>query len=140
MPNKAIPQTQKIRDLSKEKDELLNEAAGLYLAEGSKPKKDQRSSRDIAKDLEERHFKETGHRFKLWHQTIIERSRGRRSQVEYASDREILTPEEREVVLGYLTQSANQGFPLTHSRLKDVVDDILRAQLGAGYPGVGQKY
>ncbi|TFK17150.1 hypothetical protein FA15DRAFT_547809, partial [Coprinopsis marcescibilis] len=140
MPNKAIPQTQKIHDLGKEKDELFNEAAGLYLAEASKPKKDQQSSRNIAKDLEDRHFKETGHQFKLWHQTIIERSRGRRSQLEYASDHKILTPEEREVVLGYLTQSANQGFPLTHSRLKDVVDDILQARLGNEYPGVGQKY
>jgi hypothetical protein len=140
MPNKATPQTQKAGEFAKEKDDLLNKAAALYLGNNTKPKQQQRSSRDIAQELEGRHFTETGHRIELWLQTIIERAKGCRSQLEYASDREILTAEECDVVIKYLIRCANQGFPLTHARLKDIVDDILRARLGSGYPGVGQKY
>jgi hypothetical protein len=140
MPNKAIPESQKTHNVAKEKDDLHNEGVALYLAELTNPKKEWLASRGIAAMLEKRHFEETGHQVKLCHNTILEHSKGRRSQVEYASDQEILHAEERRVVIDYLIQCAEQGFPLTHVWLKEVVDDILRARLGEGFPGVGMNY
>ncbi|TFK16431.1 hypothetical protein FA15DRAFT_549743, partial [Coprinopsis marcescibilis] len=71
------------------------------------------------------HLDEMGQHIKISHQTVIKRLKGRRSQLEYASDREIMMPEEHEVVIKYLIQCANQGFLLTHTWLKEVIDNIL---------------
>ncbi|TFK18353.1 hypothetical protein FA15DRAFT_603408 [Coprinopsis marcescibilis] len=140
MTNKAASQSQQARNFAKEKDDLYTEGAELWLSEQSKPKKTRISARNIATQLQQRHLDETGHRISLQHQTITQGAKGRRSQLEYAADREILTTEECELVVNYLISCANQGFPLTHTRLKDTIDDILRGRLGPGFLGVGKKY
>ncbi|KAJ3514281.1 hypothetical protein NMY22_g14790 [Coprinellus aureogranulatus] len=80
MPNKAIPQTKKACNFAHKKDDLINEGATLYLAQHSKPKEEKMSSQAIAEMLEKRHFEETGRKVKVCYNTIIERSKGRRSQ------------------------------------------------------------
>ncbi|KDQ23015.1 hypothetical protein PLEOSDRAFT_1017130, partial [Pleurotus ostreatus PC15] len=46
------------------------------------------------------------------------------------------------VVIQYTVEMANRGFPLTHERLKECVDDICRARLGDEFPvmGVGKNW
>ncbi|KAF9027323.1 hypothetical protein BDZ89DRAFT_934562, partial [Hymenopellis radicata] len=46
------------------------------------------------------------------------------------------------VVLAYIIEVGNQGFPLSHRRLKEHVDEILRGRLGHDFPenGVGKKW
>ena len=55
-----------------------------------------------------------------------------------------LTTEETEAVIEYIVEIGVQGFPLSHKRLKEHVDEICQARLGHadGFPetGVGKKW
>ncbi|KAI0072522.1 hypothetical protein K474DRAFT_1582486, partial [Panus rudis PR-1116 ss-1] len=44
--------------------------------------------------------------------------------------------------LTFIQHTAEQGFPLTHRRIKEVVDEICRARLGLAFPesGVGHSW
>lgn len=47
--------------------------------------------------------------------------------------------EEEWVLIDFIGEIGNHGFPLSHRRLKEHVDEILRARLGTDFPkgGVG---
>ncbi|TFK16765.1 hypothetical protein FA15DRAFT_552211, partial [Coprinopsis marcescibilis] len=96
----------------------------------------------VARDFERMHFESTGTKVKIPHSTVAARAAGRKSRKEAALAQEWLRPEETEIVIKHVIQSANQGFPLTHRRLKEHIDRILGARLGDTFPegGVGKKY
>ncbi|KAJ7759016.1 hypothetical protein DFH07DRAFT_711119, partial [Mycena maculata] len=48
-----------------------------------------------------------------------------------------LLPEEAETVIQYAVEVASCGFPLTHRRLKECVDEICRARMGDAFPEAG---
>jgi Tc5 transposase DNA-binding domain len=54
----------------------------------------------------------------------------------------LITAEEQEVVIKYIAECGNRGFPLSHRRLKEHVNKILRTQLGDKFPigGVEKKW
>lgn len=145
MVAKAKAETLKKREARKEMDALLDRAATAYRLELDKPDGvAQMGSRSVATHFEELYFQETNgkKRIKLNHTTIIKRANGGQSQTEASRTREWLIPEETEIVVNLLKQSADQGFPFTHRRLKEVVDKILRARLGDAFPedGVGKRW
>ncbi|KAJ7934116.1 hypothetical protein B0H13DRAFT_1855592 [Mycena leptocephala] len=45
-----------------------------------------------------------------------------------------LLPEEVDTIIKFATEVANRGFPLRHKRIKEAVDEICRARLGAAFP------
>ncbi|KAF5334791.1 hypothetical protein D9611_012962 [Ephemerocybe angulata] len=143
MPGRAQAESLKSRQSQAEKDALLDRAAAAYRLELDKPRTHpRRSSRKIARDFAQNHYEQTGNLFKLSHETIIQRANGRKSKVEAAQLREWLLPNEVEIVIGHIIKSAEQGFPLSHRRLKEDVDRIVRARLGSKFPsrGVGKKW
>ncbi|KAF5341659.1 hypothetical protein D9611_002144 [Ephemerocybe angulata] len=145
MPRTAKPEDLKQRLARKEIDDLTNRAAAAYRLELDKPYKRgmvRRGSRKIADDFEGIYFAETGKKIKLSHNTVAERAKGRKSRIESAKLQEWLTEDETEIVISHIIRSANQGFPLSHRRLKEDVDRILRARLGAEFreEGVGQAW
>lgn len=52
-----------------------------------------------------------------------------------------LTDEESEVVINYIMECGNRGFPLSHRRLREHINEILQARLGDKFPlgGVGKR-
>jgi hypothetical protein len=53
-----------------------------------------------------------------------------------------LTSDEEWVVIDFAVECANRGFPLSHRRLKEHVDEIARARWGDKFPtdGVGKQW
>ncbi|TFK19804.1 hypothetical protein FA15DRAFT_555840, partial [Coprinopsis marcescibilis] len=121
---------------------VINRAAAAYELELKKPAKFRRGSRAIAKDFEKSYFESTGVQIKIHHTTVAARAAGRKSRKEAAQAQEWLLPEEAELVIKHVTQCADQGFSLTHRRLKEDVDQILGARLGDDFPeeGIGKNW
>ncbi|KAH6884630.1 hypothetical protein BKA70DRAFT_1059525, partial [Coprinopsis sp. MPI-PUGE-AT-0042] len=96
----------------------------------------------ICTDIMQAHKELTGKSLKISHTTVIARWKGRKSRAEAAQNQEWLLPQETEVIIKYLVQSADQAFPSTHRRLKTEVDKVLRARLGDEFPaeGVGRRW
>jgi hypothetical protein len=146
MPGKAKADSLKSREIRNDINDLLDRAAAAYRNELEKPpgpgSMKRRGARTIATDFERIYIQETGVKVKLCYNTIIERAKGRKSRIEAAKLREWLLPEEIQIVITHIIQSANQGFPLTHRRLKEDVDRILRGRLGKDFSeeGVGKKW
>ncbi|KAJ7177098.1 hypothetical protein C8R46DRAFT_810386, partial [Mycena filopes] len=53
-----------------------------------------------------------------------------------------LTKEETVIVVDFAAECSERGFPLSHRRLKEHVDEIVRARLGDAFPaeGVGRQW
>ncbi|KAE9403812.1 hypothetical protein BT96DRAFT_776851, partial [Gymnopus androsaceus JB14] len=85
---------------------------------------------------------ETGKTIKLNHATIINHAKGKPTRAESNATKAWLTTKETNVVIAYIIEVANQGFPLSHRQLKEHVDEVLRLRLGARFPvtGVGKKW
>ncbi|KAK6993235.1 hypothetical protein R3P38DRAFT_2448362, partial [Favolaschia claudopus] len=95
----------------------------------------------IDKAQEEYHA-QTGLVLKLAKSRVHRRVHGGRSRQEAADERNWLTPEEVKIVIDFAIEYANRGFALSHKRLKEHVDSILRARLGDKFPaeGVGKQW
>ena len=109
------------------------------LARQSMGIKDYMGARSVAMKWMERCRKETGHEIRINHQTIINRAKNKTSARTNAA-RSWLTPEEAELVIAFIVEVGHRGFPLSHRRLKEHVDEILRARLGPEFPGVGKRW
>ena len=74
--------------------------------------------------------------------TLIRGADGGRSQAEANAARSWLTDNETEVIIEYIGEVGNQGFLLSHHRLKEHVDKILWARLGKTFlaGGVGKQW
>ncbi|TFK20814.1 hypothetical protein FA15DRAFT_111461 [Coprinopsis marcescibilis] len=101
-----------------------------------------RSSHDIYTDFEKVYHSTTGEHISLCHVTLLWCHNSHKSQLEAGQDQEWLLPEETKIIIDYLVNSAQQGFPLSHQQLKYEVDHILSAWLGDGFPeeGVGKHF
>ncbi len=86
---------------------------------------------------------QTGKYIKLNHATIINHANGKCTRAQSNTKTKAwLKPAKVKVVIAYIIEVGNQGFPLSHRRLKEHVDEILRERLGADFPetGVGKKW
>ena len=69
----------------------------------------------------------------MCYNTLIHSAAGGRSQTEANAAKSWLT-KETAVVITYIAELGNCGFPLSHQRLKEHVDDVLRTHLGDQFP------
>lgn len=100
MPNKALSDRVKRQNKSQIKEEKMVEAVDAYRSEQAKPAP-RKGARTIAKEygIENQ-----------W-RTIVNRYEGGRSTREAHEDQEKLTGAEEAVLVDFLNQSADRGFP-----------------------------
>lgn len=73
---------------------------------------------------------------------MIRLAQGGCTWADAAVDRTLVTKEEERVLIDFIGEVGNRGFPLSHQRLKEHIDEILRARLGDKFPhgGVGRNW
>jgi hypothetical protein len=123
-------------------DELMAQAVSAYLAELEKPYRSRRGLRTICKDFEQLYFDEKGVHIPLSFATLGRLASGGCNQEEANEHRRWLTPVEEDIVATFTIEMGARGFPLSHRRLKEHVDQIVRARLGSKFPiqGVGKNW
>jgi hypothetical protein len=131
-------ETKKLQIACSVSDNLMTWALHAYLLELQKkyparPK----GAHTICKDFETLNRQETGETIKLSYSTLIRLSQGAQLQSKANAAKSWLTGEETAVVIAYVKELASCGFPLSHRRLKEHVDDVLRARLGNKFPATG---
>ncbi|KAJ7890343.1 hypothetical protein B0H13DRAFT_1458246, partial [Mycena leptocephala] len=136
----------KAKQIAREtKDAIQARAVALYLHEQEKEleKGERRMSlRAVCKQIQAQHLTETGKDIKLDPRTLLRHVHGGKTLSTSNAEKGWLRPEEVDTVIKYATEVANRGFPLSHKRLKEAVDEICRARLGEAFPpdGVGKNW
>ncbi|KZP02061.1 hypothetical protein FIBSPDRAFT_713162, partial [Athelia psychrophila] len=94
--------------------------------------------KEVARDWKS----ETGQDVKLSYLTLRSHVQGGKSLSDFNAEKRLLEKEEEEVVIGFSQEMGKRGFPLSHRRLKEHVDEIMRERLGKAYPaeGVGRNW
>ncbi|KAG1736870.1 uncharacterized protein EDB91DRAFT_1033060, partial [Suillus paluster] len=127
-----------------EKDKLMAHAVIEYQAELDKqPCEKKHGLQQVCIDIQKIHLKETGQVITLSHVTLSHLTKGGINLSKFnSSTKRWLTEGKEETVIDYIQQMAMRGFPLNHKRLKEHVDEICQAQLGAAFPktGVGRNW
>jgi hypothetical protein len=132
MPGKTKSLTKKVQEASSAKIKLEAEAVAAYLEELVKKDAGLPSigAQTICKNLMVQYTRTTRKVIKLNHGTIIRHAKGLPTKVQSTESKAWLTPQETTIVIDLVIELGNRGFPLSHRRLKEVVDGILKARLG----------
>ena len=140
MAGRAKSDTKKTQNARESYEDLKARAIKAYKVELAKA--NGKGARTVAKDFVNLYKLETGMDIKLSYCTLIRGADGGRSRAEANAARSWLTDDETEVIIEYIGEVGNRGFPLSHRRLKEHVDQILRARLGEIFPasGVGKQW
>jgi Tc5 transposase DNA-binding domain len=140
MVGRAKTQRQQNKEAADFKDTWMQRAIYIYHQEQRLPKP--RSQTKICQQAEAECFQMTKKVVKLSSSTLDRRVKGGQSHKEYHKGQRWLNDEENEAVLLDITLNAQRGFPLTHRRIKEHVDEIARARHGNAFPvtGVGKKW
>ncbi|KAL1711678.1 hypothetical protein EV715DRAFT_215033, partial [Schizophyllum commune] len=77
---------------------------------------------------------------KLNFQTIINHAKGKTTHGEANASKSWVTPKEAHITIAYAAELATRGRPLSHRCLKEHVDLLLHARLGADFPGIGKQW
>lgn len=120
-----------------EADILMEQAIELYRQEQQRTDEKPMGLRKVCDKIEAEYRKETGHTIKLNHNTLGNRIKGGKSMRQFNSEKMWLTIEEEKIIMAYTLESADRGFPLSHRRLQEHANLILRARLGSDFTGVG---
>jgi hypothetical protein len=144
MPGRAKSLTKKVQEASSEKITLEAKAVAAYLEELEKKDAGLPSigAQAICNNLMLQYTRTTRKVIKLNHSTIIRHAKGLPTKVQSTESKAWLAPQETTIVIDLIIELGNRGFPLSHRRLKEVVDGILIARLGTTYPigGVGKQW
>ncbi|KAH7917349.1 hypothetical protein BV22DRAFT_1026520, partial [Leucogyrophana mollusca] len=81
--------------------------------------------RAVCREVKKGFLQETGRVVNLCDKTLENLAKGGRRLSDFNSDKGWLTHEEAEKVIEYTVETARRGFPLSHKRLKEHVDNIL---------------
>lgn len=135
MVGRAKSDTKKAQIAREAYEDLKAQAIKVYAAERAKPKG--RSARTVAKDFVQLYKRETGKDVKLCYNTLIRGANRRRSRAEANASRSWLSNVETDIVIEYIIELGNRGFPLSHRRLKEHVDEILRKRLDKHFLALG---
>ena len=132
MGRKAKSQRQNILDYSNLKERWVQKAIEWYCADQEGPKQGEkcRSIRVCCRDAENECFQETKKTIKISPNTVLRRANGGRSIRKFNAEKSWLTEAEEKMVSDYAMELANRGFPLSHGRLKEHVDEIAHARYG----------
>jgi hypothetical protein len=142
MTKHAESDRKKQKKASKVEEEWTVRAAEIW-QEGQKSSSRPAPSLQVAlNQAQKEYLDQTGKVIKLNKSRVHRRVHGGKSRQEAADDRSWLTPEETKTVVDLAIEYADRGFPLSHRRLKEHVDMILRARLGERFPaeGVGKQW
>jgi hypothetical protein len=143
MPGRAKSDTKKAQLGRNAHDDLMAQAVEAYRIELKKsPGPKIRGAHTICKDFEALNKQATGRYIKLSYSTLTRLVMGGKTKAKSNAERCWLTNVEIGVVIAYIGEIGNRGFPLSHKRLKEHVDTICRARLGALFPaeGVGKNW
>jgi len=140
MVGRAKSDTKKRQVLCEVEEDWRLRAIEAYRTELCKP--DSKHKGSVACDFMHLYKIETGQDIKIDHNLLIHGAKGGRTRAQANAARSWLTTEEQEVVIKYIAECGNRGFLLSHHRLKEHVNEILRTQLGDKFPigGVGKKW
>ncbi|KAJ7888913.1 hypothetical protein B0H14DRAFT_2229233, partial [Mycena olivaceomarginata] len=136
----------KVAQITREtKDKLRARAVALYQHELQKDLQageKRMSLRTVCYHIEDEHRRQGGKDIRLNRQTLLRHVQGGKTLSMSNAEKSWLLPEEADIVIRFATEVANRGFPLSHKRLKEAVDEICRARLGASFPpgGVGKNW
>jgi hypothetical protein len=110
----------------------LTKPAGVY----------HRSAHTIYSDFEALYKQKTEKPIYLSYSTMQSLTNGSKTKAQSNADYGWLTPKEVEIVIEYIVEVGERGFPLSHKRLKEHVDKICYAKLGLKFPdaGVGKNW
>jgi hypothetical protein len=144
MVGRASSDTKK-RQVSREaEDRLCAQAVEAYRDELAKPAGVKwRSACKIAGDFMSLYKQETRQDITLDNSYLCQHAdKGTCTWSEANAAKSWLTKEEVEVVIEYVIECGDWGFPLSHRRLQEHVNEILQVQLGDKFPegGVGKKW
>jgi len=137
MPGRPKSALAKAVDRRKLHDSLMLRAVELHKAEQKKPQKERLGLRKICDTISQEHYRDTGDIIKLSHMTLSRLAAGGTTQARANAERGWLLDSEVDVVIEVITDLAERGFPITHKRLKEVVDTICFARLGDKFPAEG---
>ncbi|KAJ3518540.1 hypothetical protein NMY22_g13623 [Coprinellus aureogranulatus] len=145
MPRHALSDTKKAQIRGKQQDELYSRAAALYLHEQSIPPPHHPLSLRAACEIVLAEFKkETKGKVKmtLSHTTLGRRINGGKTIREFNAEKEWLSFDEKEQLIAVLLELADWGHPCNYTRIRELVNEILRARLGDKFPktGVGKEW
>src|SRR6202050_5884375 len=103
----------------------MAQAVAAYCAELKKPAGlKQRGAHIICKDFEGLNKQATGKDIKLSYSTLTCLAAGGKTKAQSNGGKSWLSDAEVEVVIAYIGEIGNRGFPLSHKRLKEHVDCI----------------
>ena len=138
MVGRAKSMTKKKQIAREAHDGIMARAVEAYQAELAKePLQQHRGARTICSDFQKLYYSETGKQIKLSHVTLIRLAAGGIPKSKSNSQRSWLTDEETNVVIDYIIEMGDRGFPLSHRRLKEHVDEICHARLDNQFPETG---
>lgn len=138
MPFKALTITKKAQLARESYEDIKARVIKAYSAELLKAKG--KGARTVAKDFVHLYKLETGLDIKLDHVTIIRGAKGGRSRAQANAAKSHLTDGEAKIVIDYIAEVGNRGFPLSHRRLREHANAILRARLGDSFEGLGKRW
>ncbi|RDB28659.1 Pogo transposable element with KRAB domain [Hypsizygus marmoreus] len=143
MAGRAKSDTKKRQILRDAHDQLMKRAAEAYCNELAKPPGVRRRGlRTICADFERIYFAETGSQIRLSHMTLKRLAEGGRTHTEAKAESSWITEDEANILIDFIIEMGHRGFPLSHRRIKEHVDEICRARLGPKFPasGVGRNW
>ena len=141
MVGKAKSKAAKEHEYAEEKATLQRIAVEGYRQELQKQDGKIKGARKICEEVEIEHKNTTGRYIPLSHATILRHANGGKPMSEFNAEKRLLSKEEEEVILGFIQETGNRGFPLSHRRLREHANSIIKARLGnPSFVGVGQNW
>jgi hypothetical protein len=142
MVGRAKSDTKKAQKARAASDTWMERAVDLYHDEQARilaPKECRKGLRQICKVVEQEYYAQYKRTTSISHATLGRLVKGGQTRSESNAAKGYLLDEEVETVINYALEVASRGFPLTHHRLKECVDEICRARLGDAFleSGVG---
>src|SRR4051794_30247943 len=128
MVGRAKPIRQKKREVSNLKETWMKRAIEIYWQEQEQMKS--KTLEAICRQAEKECFTQTQKSVKLSSSTLDRRVKGGQSRHEAHEGQRWLNDEETEAVIQDIILNAQQGFPPSHRRIKEHVDEIALAQHG----------
>ncbi|KAK0475949.1 hypothetical protein EDD18DRAFT_1387251, partial [Armillaria luteobubalina] len=122
-------------------DQLMEKAVVAYKNELTKlPGAPRKGARKICEDFEALYQRETGKKISLSYSTLIRLANGGKTKAQSNAMKSHLFPSEANNIIDFVLAVASEGFPLSHRRLKEHINEVLRARLGPEFPGVGKQF
>jgi hypothetical protein len=129
MPKKPLSECVKSQKQSKLKEERILAAVDAYKAEQAKPRP-HKGVRAIAKE----------HGIEKCYKTIINRYNNMRSTTEAHEDQQNLTAAEESILVDFLMQSADRGFPQSRRNITQYTNLICNNRLGKDCMWIGDTW